>query len=145
MNFLKCIVLGFIAGAIASLTVFEFINWLFLNYWTGWDVEPWSTTPVDLTGIPRVANNALIGGAWGALFGVILGAMPEGMMTFRGAILGLFIPAILVALLAIPTLGGEPVLYGGNVERIVPILCIWAGWGAIAAWLYGLFWYGRLP
>lgn len=146
MSFVKCILLGFIAGAIASLTVYELISWLFTNYWTGWDRIAWSTEPVDLTGIPRVANDALVGGAWGALVGLILGSQPEGMLTIRGAILGLFIPALLGVLLAIPTIGGAyPVFYGGDVSRIVPVLAIWTGWGAITGWVYGLFQWGRLP
>ena len=46
MNALKSIVVGFIAGAIAAVTVQEFISWLFVQYWTGWSEIPWSTEPV---------------------------------------------------------------------------------------------------
>lgn len=146
MDAIKGIVLGFIAGAIATLTVYEFISWLFSNYWTGWDRVAWSFEPVDLTGLPRVASDAIIGGLWGALFGLILGPLPEGMLTFRGALLGIFIPALVGVLLLIPIVGGsyQP-FFGGDVSRIVPVLAIWAGWGALMAWLYGFFRYGRLP
>jgi hypothetical protein len=49
MNFLKGIVLGFIAGAIATLTMHEFVSWLFNNpsLWSGWDRVSWNTELVD--------------------------------------------------------------------------------------------------
>jgi hypothetical protein len=151
MNALKCIVVGFIAGAIAAVTVQEFVSWLFLNYWTGWHDVVWSTEPYrsvvapDVV-LPRIANTAIVGGLWGALFGLVLGWKPEGMMTIRGAILGLVGPGLIAAFYVLPNLAGQPSpLAEGDVSQIVPILCITAAFGAVAAWLYGLFAYLRLP
>jgi hypothetical protein len=151
MNALKSIVVGFIAGAIAAVTVQEFISWLFVQYWTGWSEIPWSTEPVQSLVVPDVvlpwtASTAVTGGLWGALFGLILGWKPQGMMTIRGAILGLIGPGLIAAFLTVPYLAhrSSPLL-DGNVSEIVPILCIAAGFGAVAAWLYGLFSFGRLP
>jgi hypothetical protein len=151
MNALKSIVVGFIAGAIAAVTVQEFVSWLFVHYWTGWNEIPWSTEPVqslvypDVV-MPWIASTALTGGLWGALFGLILGWKPQGMMTIRGAILGLVGPGLIAALLTVPYLAhrSSPLL-DGNVSEIVPILCIAAAFGAVTAWLYGLFSFGRLP
>lgn len=151
MNFIKAVVLGFIAGAIATVTVHEVISWLFMNYWTGWDRPSWNMAPVsnaiypDLV-MPQIASDAFWGGLWGSLFGLILGARPEGMMTIRGAILGVFLPALIGVFIAIPFLTGRfPPFFGGDVSKIIPVLVILAGWGAMTAWLYGLFRYGRLP
>jgi hypothetical protein len=151
MNFIKAIVLGFIAGAIATVTIHEVISWLFLNYWTGWDRPSWNMEPVsnslypDLV-MPQIASDAFWGGLWGSLFGLILGARPEGMMTIRGAILGIFLPALIGVFIAIPFLTGRfPPFFGGDVSKLIPVLVILAGWGAMTAWLYGLFRYGRLP
>jgi hypothetical protein len=96
--------------------------------------------------LPWIASTAVTGGLWGALFGLILGWKPQGMMTIRGAILGLIGPGLIAAFLTVPYLAhrSSPLL-DGNVSEIVPILCIAAGFGAVAAWLYGLFSFGRLP
>jgi len=151
MNVLKSLVFGLIAGAIAAVTVGEAISWLFVHYWTGWYAKPWTTLPVESlilpdVYIPWIAAQALTGALWGALFGLILGWKPRGMMTIRGAILGLVGPGLIGAFLLIPYLGHRPsALTEGNVSEIVPILCITAGFGAAAAWLYGLFSHGRLP
>lgn len=151
MNVLKNIVLGFIAGVIAAVTVQEFVSWLFIRYWTGWDADPWSLEPVrnlvipDLY-LPWLASTALTGGLWGALFALILGSHPKGMMTIRGAILGFFGPGLLGAMLAVPYLthSSSP-FFEGDVSKIVPMFCIATAFGAVACWVYGLFSYCRLP
>lgn len=153
MNFLKGIVLGFIAGAIATLTVHEFVSWLFNNpsLWSGWDRVSWNTEPVDNyllpeMPIPQIVSAMLWGGLWGALFGIILGARPQGSMTIQGAILGLFGPALIGALVATPLLTQRyPVFYDGDASKLIPIIVILMAWGAATAWLYGMFRYGRLP
>lgn len=153
MNALKSIVLGFIAGAIAAATAQEAISWIFVHYWTGWDYTPWSTAPVPSLLVPTlelpwIVGTTLTGGLWGALFALVLGWKPQGMLTIRGAILGLFGPGLISAFIVIPYLANRPSpLLEGNldVSQVVPILCIAAGFGAVAAWLYGLFSWGRLP
>lgn len=151
MNALKSLGLGFIAGMIAAATVQEGISWLFVHYWNGWDAMPWSMDPVPSLLVPSldlpwILGTTLTGGLWGALFGLILGWKPEGMMAIRGAILGLFGPGLISAFIVMPYLAHRPSpLLEGNVSEMVPILCIAAGFGAVAAWLYGLFSWGRLP
>lgn len=151
MNVLKSLGFGFIAGVIAAATVQEAISWLFVHYWTGWDAEPWSLRPMPSLLIPSVVlpwmiGNGITAGLWGALFGLLLGWKPIGMMTIRGAILGLFGPALIGAFIVVPHLAGKPSpLLEGDVGQIVPILCMSAGFGAVTAWFYGLFSWGRLP
>ncbi len=151
MNILKSIVLGFIAGVIATVTIHELISWLFLNFWTGWDRPSWNMAPVsnpifpDIV-VPQIVSAAFWGGLWGSLFGLILGARPQGMLTIRGAILGIFGPALIGVFLLVPFLTERfPPFFGGDASKIIPVLTILAGFGAVTAWLYGLFRYGKLP
>lgn len=151
MNFIKCIVLGFIAGAIATVTVHEIISWLFQHYWTGWERPSWNMNPVAVPvlpdfAVPQIVSDMFWGGLWGSLFGLILGSRPEGSMTVRGAILGIVGPAIIGVFLAVPFLTAKfPPFFGGDASKIIPVLCILAGFGAVTAWVYGFFRYGRLP
>jgi hypothetical protein len=151
MNLLKTIVLGFIAGAIATLTVHEFISWLFNNYWTGWDRVSWSKELVPVAFvpdmvIPKIFSDMFWGGLWGSLFGLILGSRPQGSMTLRGLAMGLIGPALIGVFIAVPLLTQKfPPFFGGDMSKIIPVLSILAGYGAFTAWLYGFFRYGRLP
>lgn len=153
MNAFKAIVLGFIAGAIATVTVHEFVSWLFNNpdLWTGWDRTSWSKEPVSNiilpdVQIPQIFSAMFWGGLWGSLFGLILGSRPEGPLTFRGAAMGLVGPAILGVFLAVPLLTGRfPPFFGGDVSKVVPVIVILTCYGAATAWLYGMFRYKRLP
>jgi energy-converting hydrogenase Eha subunit A len=148
MNLLKAIVLGFIAGAIATLTVHEIISAIFHNpnVWTGWPRQSWNLEPAEMTGVPQIISDMFWGGLWGALFGLILGSRPQGSMTVRGAILGIVGPALIGVFLAVPLLTQKfPVFFDGDPSKIIPVLVILAGFGAATAWLYGMFRYGRLP
>ena len=147
MNFLKAIVLGFIAGAIATLTVHEIISAIFHNpnVWTGWPRQSWNLEPAEMTGVPQIISDMFWGGLWGSLFGLILGSRPRGSMTVRGAILGLVGPALIGVFLAVPLLTQKSPFFGGDSSKIIPVLVILACFGAATAWLYGMFRYGRMP
>ena len=145
MNVIKSIVLGFIAGAIATFTVHELISWLFNTYWTGWPRQSWNFGPNDL-GVPQIVSDVFWGGLWGSVFGLILGPRPQGPLTYKGIIMGLLGPALLGVFLAVPILSGRfPPFFGGDASKIIPVLFILAGFGAFTCWLYGFFRYMRLP
>ena len=148
MNFLKKIVLGFIAGAIATVTVHEIISALFHNpgIWTGWPRPSWNMDPAEMTGIPQIVSDMFWGGLWGSLFGLILGDRPHGSTTLKGILMGLIGPALIGVFLVIPFFTGRfPMFFGGESSKIIPVLVILAGFGAATAWLYGMFQYGHLP
>jgi hypothetical protein len=143
---LKSLLLGFVAGVIAMVTVHELIALCLLNHGYATRV-PWSMEPSLLTGYPQIASDAVCGGLWGALFALLLGDPPRGSMTLRGAVLGLLGPALLGTLVAMPLIRGEPVqLVGSDFDTVWPVLVVGAGFGAAAAWLYGFLTSGcRLP
>jgi hypothetical protein len=151
MGILKTIVLGFIAGAIATLTVHEFVSWIFNNpaVWTGWPRTSWSKEPFEVAGlgiqIPVLFNAMFWGGVWGSVIALILGARPQGSTTLKGALLGLLGPALIGLFVLVPVLKGLPLFFGGDSAKIIPALCILTAYGAATAWLYGAFRYHRLP
>ena len=145
MNLIKNIVLGFIAGAIATVTVHEIISALFTAYWVGWDRPSWNLAPNDM-GVPQILSDVFWGGLWGALLGLILGTRPQGALSLQGALFGLIGPALIGVFLAVPLLTNKfPPFFGGDASKIVPVLVILAGFGAFTGWLYGFFQYGQCP
>lgn len=142
---LKSLVLGFIAGAIAYVTAHEAISLWLLN--SGYATRvPWSLEPSLFTGFPELASGAAWGGLWGVIFAFILGSVPKGALTFRGALIGLLGTALVGVLVLLPLIKSEPPFLGNDFDRIWPELVIGAGFGAAAAWLYGFFTSGfRLP
>lgn len=141
----KNILLGFIAGAIATVTVHEAINWVLLQNGL-FPRVPWSMQPSYMVGIPQIGSDMFWGGVWGSVFALILGDAPSGSLTLRGALLGIIGPALVGVFTLVPLLTVRfPPFFGGDINMIWPVLLILAGFGAATAWLYGLFSYGRLP
>lgn len=141
----KNLVLGFIAGAIATVTTHEVIKLVLFKAGI-FPNEPWSMTPATVTGMPEIASAMFWGGVWGAIFAIILGDVPKGSMTFRGAALGIVGPALIGVFLLIPFLKGEAAFAAGDPNIAASVLLIFAGFGATTAWLYGFFTSGfRLP
>lgn len=142
---LKSVLLGIIAGAIAFLAVHELIAlWL---YNAGHSTRiPWSMEPSLTTGFPQIANDAAWGGLWGAIFALVLGSVPRGSMTLRGALIGLIGPAIVGVLVLVPLIKSEQPFLNYDLNVIWPILVAAAAFGAATAWLYGFLTSGcRLP
>ena len=80
------------------------------------------------------------------VFAAILGDVPQGSMTVRGAILGIVGPALIGVLVLVPLVRGQTLFLNANPDLIWPVLVLGAGFGAATAWLYGLFTAGgRLP
>lgn len=147
MNLLKGMVLGFIAGAIATVTVHEIISFIFTmpSVWTGWGRQSWDMSPNEF-GVPNILSGAFWGGLWGALFPVVFGALPTGPLTIKGLVFGIIGPALIGVFVAIPLITHRiPLFFDGDISKIVPVLFILAGFGAAVGWLYGLFAYKRLP
>ena len=144
-SFFKSLVLGFIAGAIAFVAVHEAISLWLLN--SGYSTYvPWSMEPSTFTGWPQIASGAAWGGLWGAIFAIVLGPVPQGSMTLRGALLGLIGPAVVGTLVLVPLIRSEQPFLNHDINVIWPVLAACAGFGAVAAWLYGFFSSGcRLP
>lgn len=145
---LKALILGFVAGAIATLTVHELVKGIFFDAGV-LPLQPWDMTPIDggpfAGSLPKIASAVFWGGVWGALMGVLFGREPEGALTLRGLAFGIAGPALIGVFLLVPLIKGSAPFLGGNLEAMGAVLCILAAWGAVSAWLFGLFSYARLP
>lgn len=142
----KSIIFGFIAGAIATVTVHEAINYGLLQAGI-FPRVPWSMEPVPGFGIPQIVSDAAWGGLWGVIFALILGDVPKGSMTLKGIILGILGPALVGVFILVPILTSKfPLFFNGDTNMIGSVLLILAGFGAATAWLYGFMTSGfRLP
>ena len=142
---LRNVILGFLAGVIATLTVHELLKCVLVDagYLTA---TPWDMTPVAPFALPQIASTALWGGLWGAILAVVFGNVPSGSMTLKGALFGIIGPALLGAFLLVPLINGQPLFFDGEPNLVGSVLVILAGFGAVTAWLYGFFTSGcRLP
>jgi len=136
---LKNLLMGFLAAAIAVVTVHEIINFILLQ--AGFFPRvPWSMEPAAVTGLPQILSDMFWGGLWGVLFALIQGSIPGGSLTVKGLIFGLVGPALIGVFILVPLLTGRfPLFFGGDPKLIISVLLILGGFGAAMGWLYGLF------
>ena len=111
---LKHLALGFIAGAIAVVTVHDLIRYIL--YAMGlFPLAPWSMQPSAVTGVPQVLSDMFWGGLWGVLFVLLLGMIPGGSLPVQGLIYGIVAPAILGVFILVPLITGRfPLFFGGD-------------------------------
>lgn len=133
----KNMVLGFVAAAIAVLTVHELINFILLKAGL-FPRVPWSMEPAAVTGIPQIISDMFWGGVWGVLFVLIYPFIPGGSATIKGLVFGIVAPAILGVLILLPLITGRsPLFFDFDLQLIVSVLLILGGFGAAMGWLYG--------
>lgn len=71
------IALGFVAGAL-SVLIFHQGMFLIVRELGLASVTPWQTTPYGPLRVPLIFNQMFWGGAWGALFGLVVPALARG-------------------------------------------------------------------
>lgn len=134
---LKTLLMGFIAGAIAVVTVHEIIDFLLLKAGLFQRV-PWSMQPSAVTGVPQIVSDMFWGGLWGVLFALIQGSIPGDSLLVKGLIFGIVGPALIGVFILVPLITGRfPLFFGGDPKPIISVLLILAGFGAGMGWLYG--------
>ncbi len=135
---LKHALIGFVAGAIATVTVHELINYALLQAGV-FPRQPWSMTPAAMTGVPQIVSDAFWGGVWGVIFAALYDALPGDGATLKGLIFGVLGPALIGVFILVPLLTGRfPPFFGGDPALIGSVLLILAGSAAAMGWLYGM-------
>ncbi len=135
---LKSLAFGFIAGAIAVVTVHEIID-LILNKAGVFPRVPWSMEPSAVTGVPQIVSDMFWGGVWGIVFVLLYAFIPGGSPALKGLIFGVLGPAILGVFILVPLITGRfPLFFDFDPKLVGSVLLILAGFGAGMGWLYGL-------
>lgn len=148
----KSLLLGFIAGALATVTAHELIIMLlqqngFFAPRAPWSMEPITTGPMANFAVPQLVSAMFWGGIWGAIFAAIWGSTPQGPLTFKGALLGIIGPAVIGVFTLVPLITAKfPLFFAGEMDKIGAVVAILAGFGAVTGWIYGFLTSGcRLP
>jgi hypothetical protein len=128
MSFLSRLVVGFIAGFLATLVFHQ----LMLAFLRGVGVAPflpYSWTPTEPFGMPAVLSLSFWGGVWGIIFTFIHGSFPHGAGYWVAAFLfGAVLPS-LVALLVVLPFKGRPIGGGWQLRLLVTAFFANGAWG----------------
>lgn len=137
MSLYKLLLLGFVAGFIATL-IFHQGLWYVLNQ-TG-VIPPeraaWPMNPIPPFGIPSVLSKAFWGGLWGLALAPLLGHLSSPAYWVAWIIVGA-VALTVVAFFVVPPLKGEPMQAMG--PRFLIGLSVNGAWGLGTAVLLRLF------
>lgn len=133
----RALALGFLAGALA-VPLFHQVMVLILHLAGQVPNFPWSTRPVPPFNVPQLLNQMFWGGLWGALFALVVEAMPGRNLWLKGMIFGLLGPWLIGNGLLVPLIKGGPLLFGFSPPRMIIGALIGTAFGLGLALIYGL-------
>lgn len=109
MSVFKLLIIGFVAGFLATL-IFHQSLWFLFNQvgLIPLDRPAWPLEAIPPLGVPLVVSKAFWGGVWGALLATALGRL-TGVAYWTSWILVGAIALSLVAFYVVPPLKGEPI------------------------------------
>ena len=141
-------ILGFIAAAIAVVTVHQVIVFGLTNYgMLPPTTKAWNTAPFGPLNVPTIVNSIFWGGLWGALFGLIHSKLPGGALWVKGLIYGLIVtvisnwtllPLIKKFVFGVAAPAQTALFSGGDPKRMLAVALILGGFGAMTGLVYGL-------
>ena len=127
MPLLKTLLLGFVAGFLATL-IFHQSLWYVFNLIGLIPPErpAWPLDPIPPFGVPSVISKAFWGGVWGALLVPILQNLREEAYWIGWIVIG-SVALSLVAFFVVPPIKGEPI--PALWPRFLAALLLNAAWG----------------
>jgi hypothetical protein len=137
MPSVKILILGFVAGFIATLTFHQGL-WYVFNH-TGVippDRPAWSFDPIPPFSVPAVLSKAFWGGIWGLVLTPILGQLDGASYWVAWIVVGA-VALTAVAFFVVPPLKGEPMQAMG--PRFLIGLAVNGAWGFGTALLLRVF------
>lgn len=123
--------IGFLAAALAVVTVHQAIVYLFARAGLS-PATPWSMKPTGPLGVPAVVNAMFWGGLWGFAYVLLRDVLPSDTTWIRGLVFGLMI-AVAGNFVLVPLIKGNPLFLGFDVKRILVVLTILGGFGIATA------------
>jgi hypothetical protein len=114
------LLLGFAAGALATLTFHQIFVWL-LTAAGAIQGSPYSLRPVPPLGVPQFVNLAFWGGLWGCVFALLAERLPRSWPLWLAGLLFGAIAPTLVGWFVVAPLRGQPMAQGFVPARM------WAG------------------
>lgn len=131
--------LGFIAGALATFTAHELISYVLLKLGV-FPRKPWSLDSAPVTGVPQIFSDMFWGGLWGIVFAALVPMLPGGGLITNGLVFGILGPALIGVFLLVPLITRRfPIFFGGDAKLLASVLLILAGYGAALGYFYGAF------
>lgn len=126
---------GFLAAAIAVLTIHELLVMLFMYAGNLPQATPWSLKPTGPWNIPTVLNSVFWGGLWGVVYVFISDLLPFTQIWLKGAAFGILI-AVVSNFTLLALIKGKPLFMGFKFKLIAAVLVILSGFGAVTAVLF---------
>lgn len=137
MTFVKVLILGFIAGALAVL-VFHQSAWFLLDH--AGLIPPgnpaWPMNPLPPLDIPSTVSKMFWGGLWGAVLALLFARLEGGAYWLTWIIVGAIAPS-LVAIYVVPLAKGMAI--GALWPRIAIAATVNGAWGLGTAVFLRLF------
>lgn len=127
--------IGFLAAAIAVVTVHELIVLLCKEVGLLPAATPWSMKRMGPLNAPTIVNSVFWGGLWGIVYVLIKDHLPVAEVWQKGAAFGLLI-AFVSNFTLLPLIKKKPLFMGFDLKVIACVLVILAGFGAATSLLF---------
>ena len=132
-NWMRIVIVGFIAGALSVLIFHQFGFWLATELGFGRS-RIYNMQPVPPWGVPTIVSLAFWGGLWGILAAFLVPRLPGALAGVLGWILFAAIVVTLVNWFVVLPIKGQPTGGGFRMPGVVTVPIVYGLWG-FGMWL----------
>jgi hypothetical protein len=132
-NWMRTILIGFIAGAVSVLIFHQFGFWLATELGFA-RARIYNMQPVPPWGVPTIVSAAFWGGLWGILAAFLVPRLPGALSGVLGWVLFAGIIVTLVNWFVVLPIKGAPMGGGFRMPGLVVVPIVYGFWG-LGMWL----------